>query len=78
MGHSQSMNKTNFSSPEVVLREPLEQDFVMNRRLANQINARNKEEAARENREKLKEEKKKKLDAEIKKKSDDLKKKEKE
>jgi hypothetical protein len=35
MNTSPSMHRTNFSSPEVVLREPLEQDFVMNRRLAN-------------------------------------------
>lgn len=73
MHTSPSMHRTNFSSPEVVLREPLEQDFVMNRRLANQINARNKEEAARENRTRIQEEKKKKLDAEIKKKTDDIK-----
>ena len=51
----------------------MEQDFVMNRRLANQINARNKEEAARENRARIQEEKKKKLDAEMKKKLDDIK-----
>lgn len=73
MSTSPSMHRTNFSSPEVVLREPLEQDFVMNRRLANQINARQKEEAAKEARLKFQEEKKKKLDAEIKKKADDIK-----
>lgn len=28
------LNRTNFSSPEVALREPLEQDFSLNRRLA--------------------------------------------
>jgi hypothetical protein len=29
-----NLNRTNFSSPEVALREPLEQDFSLNRRLA--------------------------------------------
>jgi hypothetical protein len=76
-GHTNSMtsnmHRTAFSSPEVILREPLEQDFVMNRRLANQINARDKEEAARDNREKLRTDKIKKFETEAKKKVEEAK-----
>ena len=60
-GHTQSMmgmsaNKgpmrsAGFNSPEVALREPIEQDFSLNRRLAHQIYARDKMEGARERRE---------------------------
>ena len=63
-GHTSSMlgnaNKgnfrsTTFSSPEVALREPIEQDFSLNRRLAHQIYARDKMEGARERRENMEE-----------------------
>lgn len=45
------MRATSQSSPEVALREPIEQDFALNRRLAHQIYARDKMEGARERRE---------------------------
>lgn len=46
----QLMRSANFSSPEVALRDPIEQDFALNRRLANQIYSRDKMEGARERR----------------------------
>jgi len=51
MANKGNMRSTNFSSPEVALRDPIEQDFSLNRRLANQIYARDKMDGARERRE---------------------------
>lgn len=53
MGNMQNkgMHNTQFSSPEVALREPIEQDFSLNRRLAHQIYAKDKMDGARERRE---------------------------
>lgn len=52
MGNKAGLAKSaHFSSPEVALRDPIEQDFALNRRLANQIYARDKMEGARERRE---------------------------
>lgn len=50
-GNKGPMRSAGFASPEVALREPIEQDFSLNRRLAHQIYARDKMEGARERRE---------------------------
>jgi len=54
-GNKGNFRSTNFSSPEVALREPIEQDFSLNRRLAHQIYARDKMEGARERRDVMEE-----------------------
>ena len=72
------MAKTNFSSPEVALREPIEQDFALNRRLAHQIYARDKMDGARERRENAEEMKRETVKKMLKKRDEDTKKREKE